>query len=215
MYKADSSVPQTDTQPRSVAGVIRQTLARRPAAFVTAVLMACILSAAAQMAQAAIAPTDSTEDIIYSADGGGSIETVGSTRTTTLRGNVQIRQGLIVIYGDTAQLEQDTVTGDLIRVTVEGTPARFTRNTDEAAETIDGASTRIIYYNQPDPGSATALSVVEFIGDARFTRGRTALQCSEIKHIVESGATDSPGPCSGILAPQDAQEPQEPQASQE
>lgn len=215
MYKADSSVPQTDSLSKSVPEAIRQPFAGRLPACALVILLASMLLIATQIARAAIAPTDSTEDIIYSADGGGSIETVGATRTTTLRGNVQIRQGLIVIYGDTAQLEQDTVTGDLIRVTVEGIPARFTRNTGDAAETIDGSSTRIIYYNQPDPESATALSVVEFIGDASFTRGRTALQCSEIKHIVESGATDSPGPCSGILAPQDSQEPQEPQDSQE
>ncbi|MDP2380407.1 MAG: hypothetical protein Q8M35_07980, partial [Pseudohongiella sp.] len=38
--------------------------------------------------------SDTTEDIVYSADGGGSIETIENTRTTTLRGNVRIQQGL-------------------------------------------------------------------------------------------------------------------------
>jgi len=148
--------------------------------------------------------SDTTEDIVYSADGGGSIETIKNTRTTTLRGNVRIQQGLIVIVGDTARLEQDTVTGDLIRVTVEGQPARFTREAEISSETITGSSAQIIYYNQANANGAPAslLSVVEFVGDASFLRGRTALQCVAIKHIVETGATDSPGPCSGVLAPQ-------------
>ena len=152
----------------------------------------------------AAAPSDVTEDLIVNADGGGSIETVETTRITTLRDNVRIQQGLVTIYGDTARLEQDTVTGDLIRVTVEGEPARFVRNAEISTETINGSSLRIIYYNEPPPaGSADSdlLSVVEFVGEANFLRGRTALECVEIKHVVETGATDSPGPCVGVFAP--------------
>jgi lipopolysaccharide transport protein LptA len=144
------------------------------------------------------------EDLIVNADGGGRIETVETTRITTLRGNVRIRQGLVTIYGDTAILEQDTVTGDLIRVTVEGTPARFLREAVLSAETINGSSLRIIYYNETpatDAANTDLLSVVEFVGEANFMRGRTALECVEIKHIVETGATDSPGPCVGVFAP--------------
>lgn len=144
------------------------------------------------------------QDILYSADGGGSIETAGEVRTTVLRTNVRIQQGHVTIYGNTATLEQDTVTGDLIRVTVEGLegqPARFSREVLEADdEPINGHSHQIIYYNESGAGD-NLLSVVEFVGDANFTRGRTALQCARIKHIVESGATESPGPCSGVLAP--------------
>lgn len=143
--------------------------------------------------------TDVNEDIIYSADGGGSIETVEAIRTTTLRGNVRIQQGMVTIYGDTARLEQDTASGDLIRVTVEGQPARFNRDTETSTENITGSSQQIVYYNEP--GASDLLSVVEFIGEASFQRGRTALQCVQIKHIVETGATDSPGPCSGVFAP--------------
>ncbi|ALO46968.1 LptA/OstA family protein [Pseudohongiella spirulinae] len=181
------------------------TSARRKPVLLTALhcllSLCCLLIPAAGLS--AVAPSDSTEDILYSADGGGSIETVGNVRTTTLRGNVRIQQGLIVIFGDTATLEQDVSSGDLIRVTVEGEPARFVRNAEDSAETINGSSTRIVYYNQTDTqsNSQVLLSVVEFQGQASFTRGRTALECSQIKHIVETGATDSPGPCSGVLAP--------------
>ncbi|MBU2099461.1 MAG: hypothetical protein KKD00_11915, partial [Gammaproteobacteria bacterium] len=95
----------------------------------------------------AAALSDVNEDLIVNADGGGSIETVDTTRITTLRNNVRIQQGLVTIYGDTARLEQDTVTGDLIRVTVEGQPARFVRNAELATDTINGSSLQIIYYN--------------------------------------------------------------------
>jgi hypothetical protein len=157
----------------------------------------------------AAALTDVNEELIVNTDGGGSIETVGNTQITTFRVNVRIQQGLVTIVGDTARLERDTVTGDLIRVVVEGSPARFVRQAEISTEVINGSSLQIIYYNQApstDSGSEELLSVVEFVGDANFARGRTTLECVEIKHIVETGATDSPGPCVGVFAPPAAAE---------
>lgn len=164
-------------------------------------LILCLLASGTLMAAAI---TDTNEDLIVNTDGGGSIETVGTTRITTFRTNVRIQRGMVTIYGDTARLEQDVETGDLIRVTVEGQPARFTREGESGAETINGSSAQIVYYNEPAAAGSLQeglVSVVEFIGDANFKRGRTELQCVEIKHIVETGATDSPGPCSGVFAP--------------
>ena len=157
----------------------------------------------------AAALTDVNEELIVNTDGGGSIETVGNTQITTFRVNVRIQQGLVTIVGDTARLERDTVTGDLIRVVVEGSPARFVRQAEISTEVINGSSLQIIYYNQApsaDSGSEQLLSVVEFVGEANFARGRTTLECVEIKHIVETGATDSPGPCVGVFAPPAAAE---------
>jgi hypothetical protein len=157
----------------------------------------------------AVALTDVTEELIVNTDGGGSIETVGNTQITTFRVNVRIQQGLVTIVGDTARLERDTVTGDLIRVVVEGSPARFVRQAEISTEVINGSSLQIIYYNQApsaESGSEQLLSVVEFVGEANFARGRTTLECVEIKHIVETGATDSPGPCVGVFAPPAAAE---------
>lgn len=139
------------------------------------------------------------DDILFFADGAGSIEPSGTSRITTLRDNVRFRQGLIEILGSTARLEQDINTGELIKVTVEGDPARFSRAAEESVDTITGHSQSIVYYNETINGEV--LSVVEFIGNASFNRGRTAFECTQIKHIIETGATDSPGPCSGLLAP--------------
>lgn len=164
----------------------------------------------AQSPRDTIIEPDISDDILFFADGAGSIEPSGDTRITTLRDNVRFRQGLIEILGDTARLEQDIETGDLIKVTVEGHPARFSRVAQDDVDTITGHSESIVYYNEPDNG--TLLSVVEFIGNASFNRGRTAFECSQIKHIIESGATDSPGPCSGLLAPTTQPEQPAPQS---
>ena len=150
---------------------------------------------------AAVAPSDSTERIGYWSDGGGTIQTEGNVRTMTLRVNVRIEQGMVTIYGDTATVIQNTETGEPIRATVHGEPARFTREAPLASETITGSSDTIIYYNEPGATAEALLSVVEFVGEASFTRGGTALECSEIKHVIETAATDSPGPCSGVFAP--------------
>lgn len=152
--------------------------------------------------------SDVNEELIVNTDGGGSIETVGNTQITTFRVNVRIQQGLVTIVGDTARLERDTVSGDLIRVIVEGAPARFVRQAELSTDIINGSSLQIIYYNQaPVDGNINdLLSVVEFVGEANFARGRTTLECVEIKHIVETGATDSPGPCVGVFAPPAASE---------
>tara|TARA_R100001039_G_scaffold39207_1_gene45040 strand:+ start:457 stop:1125 length:669 start_codon:yes stop_codon:yes gene_type:complete len=139
------------------------------------------------------------DDILFFADGAGSIEPSGASRITTLRDNVRFRQGLIEILGSTARLEQDINTGELIKVTVEGDPARFSRAAEDSVDTITGHSQSIVYYNETINGEV--LSIVEFIGSASFNRGRTAFQCTQIKHVIETGATDSPGPCSGLLAP--------------
>lgn len=166
---------------------------------------------------AQISMEDSNSDIFFSADGGSSLETVGTTRITTLRGNVQIKQGAVEILGNLARVEQDAASGELIKVTVEGEPARFSRESPDTADSITGFSDSIVYYNETAPAEAdeALFSVVEFIGDANFNRGRTALQCAMIKHIVETGASDSPGPCSGVFAPSSDELPGTPQAESE
>lgn len=148
-----------------------------------------------------LADDDEAREIIYSSDGGGSIETVDDIRITTLRGNVQIRQGNSQLWGDEATLEQNPVSGDMIRASVHGSPARFEYQSGDDPELIHGQSERIDYFTEEQNGNL--VTVIEFSGEASFTRGRTALRCAEIRHVLETGATSSPGPCSGVLGPQD------------
>jgi len=139
------------------------------------------------------------EDILYRADGGGTIEIINGLRVTTLRGNVHVQQGGSELWGDIARMEQDPDSGEILRVILDGSPARFRRQEADDEETIEGHSDQIHYYTE-SVGELTQ-TVVEFIGEATFSRGRTAIQCAEIRHYVESGTTDSSGPCSGIVAP--------------
>jgi len=162
-------------------------------------LMLCLVSPAHTQPLSEAQSASDDDVLTIDADGASSIETSGNTRIATFRDNVHFRQGLIEIIGDTARLEQDIVTGDLIRITVEGDPALFSRDAEVSADVITGHSDAIVYYYQTV--NETLLSVVEFIGSASFNRGRTAFECTQIKHIIETGATDSPGPCSGLLAP--------------
>lgn len=147
------------------------------------------------------------EDDVLTVDAAGpsSIEFSGEMQIATFSDSVIFRRGAIEILGDTARLERDIDTGELIKVTVEGDPARFSRGAELNAEIITGHSDSIVYYNETV--NDTQLSVVEFIGGASFNRGRTAFECTQIKHIIETGATDSPGPCSGLLAPTSQTEP--------
>lgn len=166
------------------------------------ITIALMLSLASPAHSQPLSDVESGSDdgvLTIDADGASSIETSGNTRIATFRDNVRFRQGPIEIIGDTARLEQDIVTGDLIRITVEGDPALFSRDAEDSVDTITGHSDSIVYYYESVNGSL--LSVVEFIGSASFNRGRTAFECTQIKHIIETGATDSPGPCSGLLAP--------------
>ena len=139
------------------------------------------------------------EDIAYSADGGGSITMQGGLRITTLRGNVQIRQGRVELYGDIATMEQDPDSGDIVRITVEGAPARFARAGDNDTQRITGHSESITWFGEP--GDAGPVTVIRFAGDATFNSGRTALRCAAIRYVPDTGETSSTGPCSGTVAP--------------
>ncbi len=171
-----------------------RTSTRRFALYLGWVCLTLSSSAVAQL-------SDSDEDIIYSADGGGNIMVRDGIRITTLQGNVEVRQGSTHLFGDTATLEQDADTGDIIRVTVEGSPARFARDAADDRERITGHSQTLIY--SVDETEEGATTVIRFVGDATFNSGRTALRCAEIRHLPESGDTISTGPCSGTVAPGD------------
>lgn len=143
------------------------------------------------------------QDINYRADGGGSIEMIDGIRVTTLEGNVRITHGDSRLEGDRAVLRQDPESGEFQQATVSGSPARFRWTDAEGGEPIVGHSETIHYFIRGPRNSGNSQTVVEFNGNASFTRGRTSLQCRQIRHVLETGTTDSPGPCSGVVSPED------------
>ncbi|MES3007774.1 MAG: LptA/OstA family protein [Pseudomonadota bacterium] len=129
----------------------------------------------------------------YSADGETTIETVNGLRIITLRDNVTVHQNDVELKGDQAILEYN-LDNQLQTVRLTGSPASFQQLADGTAEPLTGSSETINYY-------AGGESVVEFIGSANFNQTGTALQCAQIRHVIESGATSGQA-CSGSLSPQ-------------
>lgn len=130
----------------------------------------------------------------YRADGETTIETVNGLRIITLRDNVFVRQNDVELTGDVAVLEYNA-SNQLQQVKLTGTPANFEQKpVQDSAEPLTGNSETINYY-------AGAKSIVEFIGSAIFNQPGTTLQCAQIKHVIETGATSGQA-CSGSLSPQ-------------
>jgi len=129
----------------------------------------------------------------YSADGETTIETVNGLRVITLRDNVIVRQNDIELTGDVAVLEYNQ-NNQLQQVKVTGTPANFEQKAAQQSDVLTGHSDTINYY-------AGLESVVEFIGGANFIQPGTTLNCAQIRHTIESGATSGQA-CSGSLSPQ-------------
>ena len=129
----------------------------------------------------------------YRADGETTIETINGVRVITLRRNVFVRQNEVELTGDIAVLEYN-LDNELQQVRLTGTPANFQQQPSTDSSPITGYSDTINYY-------AGADSVVEFIGSASFNQPGTTLQCAEIRHVIETGATSGQA-CSGSLSPQ-------------
>ena len=127
----------------------------------------------------------------YRADGETTIETINGLRVITLRDNVFVRQNDIELAGDQAILEYN-LDNQLQTVRLTGSPASFQQLPDRGSEPLTGSSETINYY-------AGSESVVEFIGDASFNQPGTTLQCAQIRHVIESGATSGQA-CSGSLS---------------
>lgn len=151
--------------------------------------LSCLFASGIASAQA---PTGSAAHE-YSADGETTIETVQGLRVITLRENVYIKQNEVALTGDVAVLEYNQ-NNELQRVRVNGSPAHFEQAQAQADTPITGDSDTINYLAGTD-------TTVEFVGSASFYQPGNTLQCAQIKHTIESGATSGQA-CSGALSPQ-------------
>lgn len=129
----------------------------------------------------------------YSAKGETTIETINGLRVITLRDNVYIKQNEVALTGDLAVLQYNK-DNELQQVKVEGSPAHFEQAQEQADEPMTGNSDTINYYAGSD-------TTIEFIGSASFFQPGNTLQCAQIKHTIENGATSGQA-CSGALSPQ-------------
>jgi lipopolysaccharide transport protein LptA len=153
------------------------------------VALSCLFSLGIASAQAQTSNTAHE----YSADGETTIETVQGLRVITLRENVYIKQNEVALTGDVAVLEYNQ-SNELQQVRVNGSPAHFEQTQAQADTPITGDSDTINYHAGTD-------TTVEFIGSASFYQPGNTLQCAQIKHTIENGATSGQA-CSGALSPQ-------------
>ena len=115
-------------------------------------------------------------------------------RFLNLNDNVKVTQGSLEILGDTAVLEYDEPTRELIKVTVHGTPVRYSQNLDTAGGKVKGDSDSIVMFTQDDTGD----TVVELTGNAHIQSPDTTLNCAAIVYLPRLDLIpNTTGPCVG------------------
>jgi lipopolysaccharide transport protein LptA len=137
------------------------------------------------------------EKVSWSADGNSTMNIVNGIRLLNLNDNVRVTQGSLVILGDTAVLEYDEPTRELIRVTVHGTPVRYSQDLDTAGGSVKGNSNTIVMFSQDNTGE----TVVELTGDAHIESPDTTLNCAAIVYLPALDLVpNTTGPCVGSFS---------------
>ncbi len=134
------------------------------------------------------------ENVDWSADGNSTMTIEGSIRRLNLNDNVRVTQGTLVILGDNATLEYDEPTRELIRVTVHGTPVRYSQDLASPGSSVKGNSNTIVLYSQEGSGE----TVVELTGNAYIESPDTTLSCASIVYLPALDLVpNTTGPCVG------------------
>ena len=148
------------------------------------------LSFAADITQPALL----AEKVEWSADGNSTMSIDNGIRILNVNDNVKITQGSLEILGDTAILEYDEPTRELIRVTVHGTPVQYSQNLETAGGSVRGNSDSIVMFTQEDTGD----TVVELTGNAHISFPDTTLNCVAIVYLPRLDLVpNTTGPCVG------------------
>ncbi|HIA59964.1 MAG TPA: lipopolysaccharide transport periplasmic protein LptA [Gammaproteobacteria bacterium] len=139
--------------------------------------------------------SDKDQDVAYTADGDLKMMTEDNRRVVTMNNNVKVTQGSLQITGDMAIFEYDLTSKALLKVTVNGSPARYQQQLDEEGDLVQGDSETIHY-------STNLETIIEFIGDANLRQPGTTTSCVAIKYFADTELFETTGPCSGILSSQ-------------
>ena len=89
--------------------------------------------------------SDKNQDVAWSLDGDLKMENEGNRRIVTMNNNVKMTQGSLQITGDMAIFEYDLTTNALLKVTVNGSPARYQQQLDGEEDLVQGDSETIHY----------------------------------------------------------------------
>ena len=135
----------------------------------------------------------------WSADGELLVTVENNRRILRMRENVRVFQDGINISGSSAIFEYTLDTQELLRVTVLGTPVRYTQASESSAEPVTGKSDTLIFYED----KLTKDTIVEMIGNAFIKSPSSTMNCASIIYVTERDLVrEAVGPCQGALTSQ-------------
>ncbi len=142
--------------------------------------------------------SDDVAPVLYEHTGNLVMDISGNIRTLTMFENVKVTQGSMVIQGDEGILEYRVDTGELVRVTVHGTPVQYEQQVNEAGEIVTGNSNTIEFFTDE-----LGETIVELTGNASIVSPDTSMNCQAITYLTDQNLFSGTGPCSGALSRQD------------
>ena len=161
-------------------------------------LLHSILSAVVMLPGMLMA-AQSQSPVNWSADGELLITIENNRRILRMQDNVRISQNSIDISGNSAIFEYTLDTQELLRVTVLGTPVRYTQASESRAKPVTGKSDTLIFYED----ELTADTIVEMIGNAFIKSPSSSMNCASIIYVAERDLVrEAMGPCQGALTRQ-------------
>lgn len=120
----------------------------------------------------------------------------GDFRIANMEGNVEVTQGSLIVKGAEARFEYTLDTEELVRVTVQGSPANYQQNLEEDGETVTGNSETIVIFAD----ELTGETVVDMIGNAYIESPDSTMRCAKILYQTEQNLVRGTGPCQGALS---------------
>lgn len=136
---------------------------------------------------------DKDQPVTYESEGGLKMREEGNSRIITMEQDVIVTRGSLKITGDKAIFEYDLTTDELLKVTVNGSPAHYQQQLDASEDLVLGDS-EIIYY------TSNIETIIEFVGDANLRQPGTTTNCVAIKYFADTELFETTGPCSGVLS---------------
>ena len=141
----------------------------------------------------------SQSPVNWSADGELLVTVENNRRILRMQDNVRISQDSINISGSSAIFEYTLDTQELLRVTVLGTPVRYSQASESSAEPVTGKSDTLIFYDD----ELTADTIVEMIGNAFIKSPSSTMNCASIIYVTKRDLVrEAVGPCQGALTSQ-------------
>ena len=138
----------------------------------------------------------SQSQVNWSADGELLVTVENNRRILRMQDNVRISQDSINISGSSAIFEYTLDTQELLRVTVLGTPVRYSQASENSAEPVTGTSDTLIFYDD----ELTEDTIIEMIGNAFIKSPSSTMNCASIIYVTERDLVrEAVGPCQGSL----------------